>query len=157
MASNMSNQQISLRPAWYGKINWGDWRTINPKMIDYYERNKTVSITKYWGEFVSPSYDDTREYIKSIKQNNFSYSLDYYNQRQYENSRRQKNRYYRNRYKTNRYIDEFIDEHANEYVNEYITKQIVRDNNELENDLESEYNNELEEENLSDPDNYKEY
>lgn len=155
-----NDNQISLRPGWYGKINWADWRSINPKMVDYYERNKNINISKYWGDFISPSYDDRKEYINGIKQNNSQYSLDYEHNNRFKNkhSRRNKskNKYKNNyNYKTDKYIYDFIDENANEYVNEYIVKYTEPDTNELENIIELD-KNEIDEI-LSDPDNYEEY
>ncbi len=106
--NNMENNgEISLRPAWYGKINWGNWRTINPKMVEYYEKNKTISIAKYWGEFISPSYDEIKEYIKSINKYNSTHSLEFDNRRKYYYSRTQKNKYSRNR--LFQFLDIFLD------------------------------------------------
>lgn len=63
-------QEISLKPSWYGKIDWSNGCTINPKMIEYYKSFDCVNNTYLWGDFVSPIYDENLEYIKNFKSSN---------------------------------------------------------------------------------------
>lgn len=62
---------VSLRPSWYGKVNWGDWRSVSPKLAEEYDkRKKTSNINENVSKYVSPVYDERLEYIKSITQSN---------------------------------------------------------------------------------------
>ena len=69
--SNIHIQNISLRPAWYGKINWADWRTINPKYAEEYDKRKqNTFILDYYDEYISPIYNERREHINMMSEHN---------------------------------------------------------------------------------------
>lgn len=63
--------EISLRPSWYGTIDWSNGCTVNPKMVEYYKTFDFINNkNNLWSDFVSPAYDENLEYIKKLKSSN---------------------------------------------------------------------------------------
>lgn len=80
MQIDNKNSNISLRPSWYGKVNWSDLHTINPELAQYYDnrRNLNGMYNEYMGEYISPCYDERSDYIKYIlDKNKIQDALDY--------------------------------------------------------------------------------
>lgn len=71
--SREENKIVLLQPSWLGKI---DWSNGIPTCPEKYKAAK-AKIIDYWGEFVSPVWDDMTEYRKSFS-NNYRNSYDYY-------------------------------------------------------------------------------
>ena len=67
---SLEMQEILLQPSWYGKIDWSNGCTINPKMVEYYKSFDCLNNTYLWGDFVNPIYDENLEYIKNFKSSN---------------------------------------------------------------------------------------
>ena len=70
-------KNISLRPFWYGKINWADWRSINPKLAEEYDNRKTkhnTFILYDYDKYISPVYNERREHINMMIENNKNYN-----------------------------------------------------------------------------------
>jgi hypothetical protein len=63
--------EVSLRPSWYGKIDWANWRSVSPQLADEYDKRKqNPNKNENWGKYVSPIYDERLEYIRSITEPN---------------------------------------------------------------------------------------
>ena len=121
---------VSLRPSWYGKVNWGDWRSVSPKLAEEYDkRKKTSNINENVSKYVSPVYDERLEYIKSITQSNTYNTYNTYN----------KNNTTANQDKSNIFQDEFIvynrkgKTNSKEYSKEYSRYVNTPINNNIDN------------------------
>lgn len=138
--------EISLRPSWYGSIDWSNGCTVNPKMVEYYKTFDFINNkNNLWSDFVSPAYDENLEYIKKLKSSNnnnnnknimlddmnYDINADMNNFMSFRKSRDRKNQKYKNNTFGKRYYrfeDINNESTGNGYVNGYVNDENIFQN-----------------------------
>lgn len=155
---------ISLRPSWYGKIDWADWRSVSPKLAEQYDRKKHCkNINENYGKYISPVYDERLEYVKSILQSNYKYTK--YNDTKYNDNYNDNTNSWKNKNNTHNNQDEFIvynkKTKSSKHTSSRITNRHIKNNddyvdddkdnsindNDIENNYEHKYDNDYDLEN----------
>ena len=147
--------EISLRPLWYGSIDWSNGCTVNPKMVEYYKTFDFINNkNNLWSDFVSPIYNENLEYIRNLKSSSNNYNnknimldamdtmdtmdamnadmnADINNFMSFRKPRDRKNQKYKNNTFGKRYYrfeDANNDSNCNEYVNGYVNGYVNDEN-----------------------------